>query len=282
MRFAYLAPALREISDILCAVRNSNRLFAVLAPASVALAVLVWPALSSPQQTEPQSTPPQVPQQQVAPSSAPGGPVIVLDPAHGGTDTGARGENGVAEKDIALRIAQAVRDQLAQQGHRVLLTRSGDSDPSYDDRAAFANSHRDVVFVSIHISSTGTPGTVRAYFDQFASPIAAVTDPGARPAASANGLTAWEDAQRSYVDESHRLADLIQSELAQSFSGSPATSTAAPVRALRSVTAPAVAVEISSISGSTPDSLAAAAGPLASAISRAIASLRPANSAGAQ
>jgi hypothetical protein len=82
------------------------------------------------------------------------------------------------------------------------------------------------------------------------------------------------------VDASHRLADLIQSDLAQSFSGSPAASSAAPVRALRSVSAPAVAIEISSVSGSTPDSLAAAVGPLASAISHGISSLRQTSSAG--
>lgn len=231
------------------------------------------------------------PQQAAAPpavqtQSGPSGPVIVLDPAHGGTDTGARGENGIAEKEIVLNIARAVRDQLLREGYRVLMTRNDDSNPSYDDRAALANAHRDAIFISIHVSSTGTPGSAHTYYEQFGTPVSPPPipiAPGAKPAAAtASGLPVWEEAQRPYLDASHRLADFIQSDLAQSFSGSSAASTAAPVRALRSVTAPAVAIEISSVSGSTPDQLAAAGGPLASAISHGIAELRQTSSAGAR
>jgi len=236
------------------------------------------------QQANPTTTAPQPPPLQVAPPPAPppSGPVIVLDPAHGGTDTGARGENGLAEKDIVLQIARAVREQLARDGDRIVLTRNDDSNPSYDDRAAAANAFRDAIFISIHVSSTGTPGTVHAYYDQFAAPIPLATTAtnGSKPIVTeTNGLIAWDEAQRLYVDASHRLADFIQSDLAQSFSGSPSASIAAPVRTLRSVNAPAVAIEISSVSGSTPDSLAAAAGPLAAAISDGIKKFRQSNSA---
>jgi len=212
--------------------------------------------------------------------------VIVLDPAHGGTDTGARGENGAAEKDIVLQIARAVREQLSRDAYRVLLTRNDDSNPSYDDRAAMANAYHDVIFVSIHVSSTGTPGTAHAYYDQFATPFPvppAGVGSGAKAAVlipSGSSLTPWKDAQQPYLDASHRLADFIQADLAQSFSGSPAASVAAPVRTLRSVTAPAVAIEISSVSGSTPDALNAAAGPLAAAIAHGISALRQTSSAG--
>lgn len=274
------------ISDILCAVRNLVFSLAFfLAAGSTGLSLFAKPALSSTQEGDSQSTPQLAPPQVAPTPSAPSGPVIVLDPAHGGTDTGARGENGVAEKDIVLNIARAIREQLARQGYRVLMTRNDDSDPTYDDRAALANAYRDAIFISLHVSSTGTPGTARAYYEQFGTPMPppSATVPGAKPAAPpASGLAVWEEAQRPYVDASHRLADLIQSDLAQSFASSPATSTAAPVRALRSVMAPAVAIEVSSVSGSTPDQFAAAAGPLATAIAHGIAELRQANSAGAR
>jgi len=205
--------------------------------------------------------------------------VIVLDPAHGGTDTGARGENGLAEKDIVLQIARAVREQLTRDAYRVLLTRNDDSNPSYDDRAAMANAYRDAIFVSLHVSSTGSPGTVHAYYDQFATP--SETPAAAKvPVPPLNGLTSWEDAQRSYVDASHRLTDFIQADLAQSFPGSPSASIAAPVRALRSVSAPAVAIEVSSVSGSTAESLNATAGPIAAAIAHGISALRQTGPAG--
>ena len=91
----------------------------------------------------------------------------MLDPAHGGIDNGARGQNGVVEKDLVLLMARTARLALEREGFRVVMTRNDDSDPSYDDRAALANSYRDVIFVSFHISSTGALHTARAYFYQF-------------------------------------------------------------------------------------------------------------------
>ncbi len=213
------------------------------------------------------------------------GPIVVLDPAHGGTDTGARGE-AVVEKDIVLQIARSVRAGLERLGYRVVMTRNDDTNPSYDDRAAIANAYRDAVFVSLHVASTGAPGTVRAYYTQFAAPVApapveAVASAKA-PHPPAPALLEWEQAQRPYVNASRRLADLIQGELAQTFSGSPVTSMGVPVRALRSVAGPAVAIEISSVSTPTPDLLTASAAPLADVIAVAIAASRPVSSGGAR
>lgn len=286
----------RGISDILCAVRNSPLLGIFIAAASLitlqgAFASTLQEPQTLPAQTEttppPQQSPTEIPAAPKTPTqTAPAGPVIVLDPAHGGTDTGARGENAT-EKDVVLQLARSVRVALERQGYRVVMTRNDDSNPSYDDRAAMANAYRDAIFISLHASSTGSSGTVRAYYMQFAAPISAapVASGGtangapARPAPPVP-LAAWEQAQRPYVAASHRLADLIQSELAQAFSGSPPNSAGVPVRALRSVTTPAVAVEISSVSTQTPDLLTASGDPLGGAISRAIGAFRQAGTGG--
>jgi N-acetylmuramoyl-L-alanine amidase len=263
-----LLSALRGgISDILCAVRNS--LFVVVFVAAVfASQPLLAVAQASP--APQQETPPPA----VAQPSAPSGPLIVLDPAHGGTDSGARGE-AIVEKDVVLQIARTVRAELERQGYRVIMTRNDDSNPSYDDRAAVANAHRDAILISLHVSSTGVPGTVRAYYTQFGTVAAPIPVAGVANSKTsnppANQLAVWEEAQRPYLDASRRLADLIQGEMAQAFSGSPPTSTGVPVRAIRSVAVPAVAVEISSVSTPTPDLLTASAGPLGAAIARAIA-----------
>ena len=266
-----LAAACLDISDILCAVRKSLFVVSLI----VVAGVFAFQPLSTTAQTSPAPAP-ETPQTPVS-----SGPVIVLDPAHGGTDTGARGE-AVVEKDVALQIARTVRAGLERQGYRVVMTRNDDSNPSYDDRAAIANAYREVIFISLHVASTGAPGTARAYYMQFAAPVTtdAVISAGntKAPNPPAPRLLNWEEAQRPYLDASHRLADLIQGELAQAFSGSPTLSTEVPVRVLRSVTAPAVAVEISSVSTPTPDLLTASAAPLADAIARAIAASRPANS----
>jgi N-acetylmuramoyl-L-alanine amidase len=269
-----LAAERRDISDILCAVRNS------LLVVGLILAVAVFP--TAPHSTAAQTSPAPIPESTQQPP-APAGPVIVLDPAHGGTDTGARGETEV-EKDVVLQIARSVRAGLERHGYRVVLTRNDDSNLSYDDRAAVANAFRDVIFVSLHVASTGADGTVRTYYTQFSAPIVSAPVPTAADAKIPNPapprLLPWDQAQRPFLDASHRLADLIQGELAQAFSGSPPAAAAVPVRALRSVTSPAVAIEISSVSTPTPGLLTASAGPLADAIALATAALRPASSQG--
>jgi N-acetylmuramoyl-L-alanine amidase len=168
-----------------------------------------------------------------------------------------------------------MRAELEQRGYRVITTRNDDSNPSYDDRAGIANAYPGAVFVSIHISSTGKPGTARAYYDRFGTPTApadatvtGVAERAVNP--SSGGLIGWNEAQRPFVEASHRLASLIQVQLTQFFPGSSIVSQAAAVRVLRSINEPAVAIEISSVSATSPDSLAAAAAPLAKAIAASV------------
>jgi N-acetylmuramoyl-L-alanine amidase len=268
---------------MLCVVRNSIFSFAFLL--ALGFAVLL-PARSTDRSPQEETQPTQQPAAPPAPSAVPSGPVIVLDPGHGGIDTGARGAGGVAEKDIVLQVARTVRGQLSIQGYRVVLTRKDDSNPSYDDRAAVANGYREAIFVSFHVASTGASGTVRAYYDQFsaATPLQSMPRTAAiKPLAPlAGSLVVWDQAQGAYFDQSRRLADVIQNQLARSFPGSPLQSTGASVRALRSVMAPAVAIETSSISVSTPDALVGAGGLLSSAIADGISALRQSSAAGAR
>ncbi len=178
----------------------------------------------------------------------------MLDPAHGGTDTGARGENGILEKDIVLAYARMAKSDLERQGYRVVMTRNDDSDPSYDDRAAVANAYRDAIFISFHVSSTGKIGTARVYSYEFASqPDAGQSLDAAHP--TPGGLIPWQEAQRSHVDASRRFADLVQTQLAERFTASPSMSTPYAVRGLRSVASPAIAIEISSVAAGDANSL---------------------------
>jgi N-acetylmuramoyl-L-alanine amidase len=93
---------------------------------------------------------------------------IIVDPGHGGKDSGAVGNhvvNGkalkVVEKDVNLNAAKMLYDRLqaAYPDKRILLTRTGDTFPSLDDRAVFANSvplkeNEAIVFISIHANSS--------------------------------------------------------------------------------------------------------------------------------
>jgi N-acetylmuramoyl-L-alanine amidase len=82
--------------------------------------------------------------------------VVVLDPGHGGQDSGAM-VGGLMEKDLTLDIARRVDRLLDSQGIATLMTRLGDSYVSLADRAAFGNRVRDSIFVSIHFNEDNKP-----------------------------------------------------------------------------------------------------------------------------
>jgi len=77
-------------------------------------------------------------------------PVIVLDPGHGGMDTGAM-KNGTVEKDVVLAFGRVLKEQLEKTGrYRVIMTRDRDEFIELDERRAFAERHRANLFIAIH------------------------------------------------------------------------------------------------------------------------------------
>jgi N-acetylmuramoyl-L-alanine amidase len=241
-------------------------------PLSVAL---LAPAMISPSQTSTQSQQPAAATPQspgtsptIPPSAAPvqhaGLSVVVLDPAHGGTDPGARGTGGIRESEIVMSFAMEVRRALEQHGFQVVQTRQGNENPSFDDRSATANAQRGAVFVTLHISSTGLPGTVRVYVNSDLAPVA-----------DSNGFIPWDRAQAPFLGLSRTFGDFVQGFLAQRFKGSPETAQTANVRQLRTTAAPAIAVEISSVTVEDRADLDRMAPGVADAIARGAAAFRP-------
>ena len=82
--------------------------------------------------------------------------VVVLDPGHGGEDSGAMC-GGVMEKDLTLDIARRVDRLLDSEGVATLMTRLGDSYVSLADRAAFGNRANGSIFISIHFNEDNKP-----------------------------------------------------------------------------------------------------------------------------
>jgi len=261
--------------DMLLDVRNviRMRIFFLAGTGSLALAgaAMVHSAQSPAQASgAPAVTSPQVgASAQVAPpfgaqTQRSGLNIVVLDPAHGGTDPGARGTGGIRESEIVLDLATQVRRALELAGFQVVLTRQGNENPSFDDRSAIANAQRGAVFVTLHISSTGLPGTVRVYVN---SDLAAVME--------ANGLIPWDRAQAPFLGLSKKFGDLVQGMLVQRFKGSPDTAQTAAVRQLRTTAAPAIAVEISSIVVEDRAELDRMGPGVADAIARGAAAFKP-------
>ncbi len=83
---------------------------------------------------------------------------IVLDPGHGGKDSGAKG-NGLIEKTIALDIAKRTKTMLEDNRYNVLLTRNQDCDLSLVERSTLAEQLKADLFVSIHVNSTKNTST---------------------------------------------------------------------------------------------------------------------------
>ena len=114
-------------------------------------------------------------------SAAPGigGKRIVLDPGHGGSDTGAIGPTGVTEKSIALRIAKRLKALLEAEGAEVILTRTEDTEVSpkkakatdveeLQARCDIANQNAADIFLSIHLDAFFGPeahGTTGYYYE---------------------------------------------------------------------------------------------------------------------
>ncbi|PYT79012.1 MAG: hypothetical protein DMG40_17740 [Acidobacteria bacterium] len=220
------------------------------------------PATTAPAGQSATSTPqPSAPGLQTSPG---GLNVVVLDAAHGGTDTGARGTGGIQESDLTLEFAAAAERALEQQGFQVLQTRQGNNNPSFDDRSAIANAQRAAVFITLHVASTGIPGTVRVYVNSDLPPVTL-----------ANGFIPWDRAQAPYLGLSRKLGDLVQGMLTQQFKGSPDAAQTATIRQLRTTAAPAIAVEVSSVLVNDRADLDHMAPGVADAIARGVAAFKP-------
>jgi len=87
---------------------------------------------------------------------------VVLDPGHGGKDNGARSPYE-HEKNFALDVARRVRDQLKKSGIRILMTRNSNAFVELQDRAAFANRLKNVLFVSIHFNAADSNPAARGF-----------------------------------------------------------------------------------------------------------------------
>lgn len=82
---------------------------------------------------------------------------IMIDPGHGGTDSGTTGAMGTREKDMTLDIAKRLRDRLAKYGRfTVLMTRDGDTTVPLHTRVEMARSEKADLFISIHLNSLPT------------------------------------------------------------------------------------------------------------------------------
>ncbi len=96
--------------------------------------------------------------------------VIMLDPGHGGKDSGAVGLGGLREKDVVLPISKTIADVLSQNGIQVVLTRNSDYFITLPGRVKMSRQANANLFVSIHANAVANRPHVSGIETFFYSP----------------------------------------------------------------------------------------------------------------
>ncbi|HEV2699650.1 MAG TPA: N-acetylmuramoyl-L-alanine amidase [Terriglobales bacterium] len=180
----------------------------------------------------PAATPPsQTPGQ--APARLPT-PVIVIDPAHGGADSGAALNAAIPEKDVTLVFARRLRQELLSRGIQSQLLRDSDSAIATDQRASQVNALQPRLYVAIHATSQGSG--LRLY-----TAILPIGEQDVGP------FVEWRTAQAAALARSRAVEEQIAAAIQKA--GFPVRKLSAALRPLNSVTAPAIAIEVAPTNG---------------------------------
>jgi N-acetylmuramoyl-L-alanine amidase len=104
---------------------------------------------------------------------------VVIDPGHGGRDSGAVRRYCPPEKTVALDVAERVNRKLHESQMRTIMTRDNDTFIPLDDRVAMGNSEKNSIFVSIHFNDArrrGVHGFETYYHSPYALPLASAIE----------------------------------------------------------------------------------------------------------
>ena len=167
---------------------------------------------------------------------------VMLDPGHGGQDTGSKGSEGLFEKDLTLALAEKLALTLEAAGSFLpIMTRKDDQAVSLDERAGLANNHQADMLISFHLGDTFT-GSPMGFSIYYWSPTTA--SPITR---APTGKQPWDLEQEPYWEKSRMLASLMQEELLWSIPWASGGVLAADIYLLRRVRMPAVLLELGSL-----------------------------------
>ncbi|MGH9434945.1 MAG: N-acetylmuramoyl-L-alanine amidase [Terriglobia bacterium] len=186
---------------------------------------------------------------------------IVIDPGHGGKDTGTIGPTGLEEKNLVLDVALRLRKLIQRRmGCQVIMTRSTDVFIPLEERTAIANEYGADLFISIHANASHDPNArgIETYYLNFTS------DPEALKLAARENASSTESvyqlqslvkkiALSEKIDESRQFARMVDDQLVDHLdeSGDPQRNRGvkkAPFVVLIGANMPSVLAEISFVS----------------------------------
>ncbi|MBI2835944.1 MAG: N-acetylmuramoyl-L-alanine amidase [Acidobacteria bacterium] len=208
-------------------------------------------------ETIPHPTPTPTPEPSPLPDLTPASSVrtVVIDPGHGGDDTGVKGVRAV-EKDITIGVARRLKALLeARLGVRVLMTREGDQAVALDDRASMANNNKADVFLSLHANASvrRSVSGAEVYYvslEEYGEEAGrlATTQPPTLPVFGGGtrqiDVILWDLAQASHIEDSAALARIVDGQLGMRIPVSAGSLQQAPLRVLVGANMPAVLVEL--------------------------------------
>ncbi len=146
---------------------------------------------------------------------------IVIDPGHGGHDTGTIGPNGLLEKELVLDVSRRLGKLLASRlGAQVVFTRRDDTFIPLETRTSIANQEQADLFVSVHANSSHDPDArgVETYYLNFTSSPEALEVAARENAASDKSIHELQDlvkkiALKEKIEESREFASDVQGAL---------------------------------------------------------------------
>jgi N-acetylmuramoyl-L-alanine amidase len=187
----------------------------------------------------------------------------MIDPAHGGSESGAMLNPVILEKDVTLALARRLRLDLGARGIVAGLVRDSDVTLSTDDRASEVNAGHPVLYICLHATSAGSG--IRIYS-------AMLNDVGD----NRGPFIDWSAAQSSSLANSRSALQQLMAAIQKS--GIPVRSLAVPLLPLNNVTTTGMAIELAPITADVsqlvlPDYQQRVSGALANGIAGILCSL---------
>lgn len=164
--------------------------------------------------------------------------LVTIDPAHGGADTGVKISDKEYEKDITLAVSLLIKNELDKSGNvSAQLTRTSDRDVSLSERKQIVKKMQSEIFVSIHVNAGFSKNSTgfEIYFPGFK---------GASAEQSDSKEILKDMARNKYLNDSVKLAQLIQKNMDKVFPRKSRGLRDSHVPALEGLSIPAVVVEM--------------------------------------
>lgn len=165
---------------------------------------------------------------------------VVIDPGHGGRETGVRGPGGMMEKDLTLEVARRIESELKRR-FKVSLTRTDDYGLEVIRRTDVANHLQADLFISVHSGGSfrsDARGLSIYYFREHRS---------APPAAASKTRQSWDRLQLKHLKNSRALAESLRKRLQSAMPTVRCDTGAAPLLVLRGADMPAVLIEVGTL-----------------------------------